>query len=272
MKKFLLLGVVAAGFGLFGCTKNPPALDPLDASAARATATDSTGFGRRKITEVAVSALPASVTAYVTTNYAGATIEKAGKDELGNVLVFLKTSAGPKALLFDASGVFKQEVATKGPHGGGPGGPGGPHGPDHGTQIAPKDLPSAIGSYVSANYAGATVDFAVLDSTKGYVVMLTLNTQPAQRKTLLFNLDGTFNKELQRDGHKKDGNVTPVAADLPKAITDYVTANYAGATIARAGKDPTTGEYLVHLHTADKKEVTLLFAADGTFKQAMTHK
>lgn len=262
MKNLVLLGTLAAFFGLAACSKNTT-VDPQDnTSAARATATDSTGFGRHKITEVAVSALPASVTDYITKTYAGATVEKAGKDDQGNFIVFITVNNQPKALLFDSAGTFKQEVPTRGPKGG--------HGGPHGTKIDPANLPTAITSYVTTNYAGATVDFAVLDSTKGYLVMITLS---GQKKTLLFNADGSFNQELQPRGHQKNGNIQPLqTSDLPKAVTDYITANYAGATIKRAGKDATTGEYLVHLHTSDGKEVTLLFNADGSFKQAMTHK
>lgn len=74
-------------------------------------------YGKKaKLTEVAVADLPASVGAYVTTNYAGYTIKKAGKDTDGNLIVGLSDGTNHKALKFDAAGLFKEELQIP-PHG-----------------------------------------------------------------------------------------------------------------------------------------------------------
>ena len=89
---------------------------------------------RAKLTEVAINTLPANVSAYVTKNYAGYTIKRAGKDADGNLLVGLDNGTGHKVLKFDSSGNFKEELQVPpheqgpGEHGGGPGGPNGPGG------------------------------------------------------------------------------------------------------------------------------------------------
>ena len=76
-----------------------------------------THYGKKaKLTEVDIATLPASVGTYVTANYAGFTIKKAGKDADGNLLVGIKNDATHKVLKFDSTGVFKEELAIP-PHG-----------------------------------------------------------------------------------------------------------------------------------------------------------
>ncbi len=80
---------------------------------------------KARLTEVAITALPASVSAYVSTNYAGYTIKRAGADADGNLIVGLDNGTGHKVLKFTSAGVFKEELQIP-PHGKGQGGPGGP--------------------------------------------------------------------------------------------------------------------------------------------------
>jgi hypothetical protein len=82
---------------------------------------------KAKLTEVAITALPATVTAYVTKNYAGYTIKRAGKDADGNLLVGLDNGTGHKVLKFDSAGNFKEELQIP-PHEKGQGEHGGPNG------------------------------------------------------------------------------------------------------------------------------------------------
>jgi hypothetical protein len=83
-------------------------------------------YGKRaKLTEVAITDLPVSVSTYVTANYAGYTIKRAGKDADGNYLVGLDNGTAPKVLKFDATGAFKEELQVP-PHEKGPGQHGGP--------------------------------------------------------------------------------------------------------------------------------------------------
>jgi len=188
------------------------------------------------------------------------------RDDQGNFFVGITQNSTRKALLFNADGTFNHELALKkGPDGKGPGKDGrGKR--DSLQQVAVTDLPAAITSYISANYAGATVNVAAKDDNRGYLVMITLNDV---KKTLLFNTDGTFNQEIVR---VLRGKLTDVAAaDLPAAITSYITTNYAGSTIKRAGK-LADGQFVVSVKPSTGNPVDLLFAADGTFKQVLKHR
>ncbi|WP_421826410.1 PepSY-like domain-containing protein [Larkinella sp.] len=270
MKKPLFIALTVIVAGLYGCNQSQQTVTPDTDSAISATSTarlasDSSGFFCRKnITKIAVTDLPTSVSNYLSTNYAGATVDYAAKDDTGNFLVAITQNGETKALLFNADGTFNEELALKG----GPGRKGGSHGKGGGKkgsleQIAVADLPSAITSYISTNYAGAEVKTAAKDSTRGYLVMIVVSDQA---KTLLFNTDGTFNKEVSKPLR---GNFTSVAvADLPAAVTTYITTTYAGSTIKDAAKNA-SGQLVVVVKTSDGKPVALLFEADGTFKQVL---
>lgn len=76
-----------------------------------------THYGKKaKLMEVDIATLPASVGTYVTANYAGYTVKKAGKDADGNLLVGLKNEANHKVLKFNSAGKFVEELAIP-PHG-----------------------------------------------------------------------------------------------------------------------------------------------------------
>ena len=76
-----------------------------------------THYGKKaKLMEVDIATLPASVGTYVTANYAGYTVKKAGKDADGNLLVGLKNEANHKVLKFNSAGKFLEELAIP-PHG-----------------------------------------------------------------------------------------------------------------------------------------------------------
>ncbi len=264
MKKIVIAGLIALfGAGLWSCNQNEAVLADADSAinAAR-IGSDTTGFHcRDSLTKVDVSALPATVTSYISASYAGATVNYAAKDDAGNFLVAITQNNQRKALLFNADGTFSRELSLRG--GGGKG-----HGHGHRgkgdslTLVAVANLPAAITSYITTNYASATITAAALDATRGYFVMITQNSQ---RQTLLFNADGTFNQAIVRGTH---GNYTAIeASTLPAAVTTYITTNYAGATIRAAGKS-TTGQFKVIVQPTTGRLVELLFAADGTFVQA----
>ena len=83
---------------------------------------------KSKLTEVEVTALPATVTAYISKNYAGYTAKKAGKDADGNLLVGITNGTDFKVLKFDSAGVFKEELPVPPHDKGGKDGKGGPGG------------------------------------------------------------------------------------------------------------------------------------------------
>ncbi|MEZ4901210.1 MAG: hypothetical protein R2822_05325 [Spirosomataceae bacterium] len=141
------------------------------------------------------------------------------------------------------------------------------------TEIAAADLPADVTSYINTNFAGSEVQFAGKDAAGQIVVGLKL--ADGTHKGLLFNADGTFNKALER--YNKGAKMTKVeVADLPTAVTGYVSANYGTYTIHKAGKND-AGEYFVVIQLTagtdeEKKASTKVvqFNADGTFKQEMT--
>jgi hypothetical protein len=129
------------------------------------------------------------------------------------------------------------------------------------TELATADLPAAVTSYISANYAGAELKFAGKDQAGNVVVGLKL--ADGTPKGLLFDNTGTFKQELSR--YKKHAKLTRVdVAALPASITAYVAANFAGAAIKHAGTNG-AGQFFVMVVVGDKPSV-LVFEADGSFK------
>ena len=131
------------------------------------------------------------------------------------------------------------------------------------TTVDPAALPTAIVTYISTNYAGATIKFAGTDTQGQYVVGITLNSVETG---LLFDANGVFVKALQHYARKAKLTAVEVTA-LPASITTYVTATYAGYTIKRAGTDA-DGNYYVAINDGTNSKV-LLFDATGAFKQEL---
>ncbi len=275
MKKLIMAGFVAVlGLvGLYGCNNNA-SVDPSDVSSARLGAAVMDSAGRPcSLTKVEVSSLPTTVTAYITANYAGATVKEAAKDSNGNFDVMILVGGLPRVLQFNADGTFKMELTFKRGKGfGANGGPGGHDGPG-GHNAAPVSvtaLPAAVTSYITTNYAGATITGAVQGPNGGFLVLISVSNTP---KALEFNADGTFSKEVVKGAGRNNGNFQEIAlTDLPAAITTYITTNYPTATVKRAAKSTYDGQVVVMLETTDGKHVALLFNADGTFKQVLTKK
>lgn len=225
MKKLLFLGIAFVGFSLASCNKDilspDSQLSNISANAggvgdAGTANADTTRMPPPKLDSIAISSLPTTITTYISSNYAGATVQKAGKDKDGNFVVLISQNNTPKGLLFNSSGVFQKELPAPpqgkgGPMGGQQGGPKGQGGnggqqgqggtnagqgqqaPPQLTAVDVKNLPSAITTYISTKYTGATVDKAGTDKDGNYVVLILVNNQP---KGLLFDAKGTFQKEL----------------------------------------------------------------------------
>ncbi|WP_215237855.1 hypothetical protein [Dyadobacter helix] len=204
MKKLLILAFVTiGGLGFTGCQKDETAVDLSTETAADLTSVENaaaryalladsvtTQKCKGKLTEVATSELAASITSYITASYAGAEIKFAAKDEAGRVVVAIVLADGTaKGLLFNADGTFKEELK------------------DHGrkaklTEVEVSSLPASITDYVAANYAGAEIKKAGTNTDGEYFVGILAD---GTMKVLLFNADGTFNKELEKPakGHGK---------------------------------------------------------------------
>jgi len=192
---------------------------------------------------VAVEDLPDAIRAYVTTNYADATIKKSKlKDDqyyvgLDNELI----------LVFDQEGNFLEETTFM-------------HGPKghFGEAVAIEDLPSGVADYVATNYPDGTIAHAKLFEEQYYVGVKS----ETSKTILIFDANGNFIEERAATHGGHGGNYLAVE-DLPAAITDYVTANYAGAEIVKA-KLKKDGEYAVFLMN-DTTKILLVFDSEGNF-------
>ncbi|WP_461089206.1 PepSY-like domain-containing protein [Spirosoma gilvum] len=221
MKTLLVFSCVAAlVVGISSCNKS--SVDPADADASARTAgvTSSSATGPHSVTAVDVASLPAAITTYITTNYAGATIKEALKDSKGNYAVAIVQNSTLKLLVFTADGAFVKEAdglkrghrdsthhapgdsahhpkgdslhhpkPTPGDsaHHPRPGGPGS-------TTVDVSSLPGAITTYINTNYAGATIEKAAQDKNSDYLVAIL--TSDKKRVLLLFGSDGTFKRAI----------------------------------------------------------------------------
>ncbi len=141
---------------------------------------------RDSINAVNIAALPAAVTSYIAKNYAGATIDFAGKATTSGYIVGITVGGVRKALQFNPNGSFNQELPTPtGRHG---------WGGDF-TEVAVANLPAAITTYIKTNYAGATINRAGKGGVNGdYIVSIT--TTDSKHVGLAFNADGSFKAAL----------------------------------------------------------------------------
>lgn len=153
-------------------------------SAKNEAGRDSTGRHERpcKLTEIGTGSLPPSVTTYITSNYADATIERAGENQAGHYLIAIKKADGTvSGLIFDATGVFLNKKALR------------PH-PDLGSPVEIASLPGTITIYIADTYAGSTIEKANLRSDREYVVLI--KKPDASLTALAFDANGNFLIEL----------------------------------------------------------------------------
>ena len=154
--------------------------------------------------------------------------------------------------------------------------------PRHRTDsIAFSSLPSTVGTYLTANYAGYTFRKAFTDkdvsgNIAGYVVVINYNGKPVGLK---FDIAGAFVKVLEqregrdlggrgfrhggrfedRDGLKRD---TVAISALPAAISSYFSSNYATDTLVRAFKGKDSSIIVLSINNGPYATV---FNANGTF-------
>lgn len=157
-----------------------------------------------------------------------------------------------------------------GNHGGGPGNGhhgGGSYGSGHGHRGIPiplDSLPAAITTYITLNYPADTLKCAMSDTmcsvTGGAVIKVILKTTSATFIKLVFTPAGIYLMTTERD----------LYANVPTAVSGYVTTNYATytpATMVEKCTLPTTPasfNYVIFLKSpTSKKRVTI--KDDGTF-------
>lgn len=162
-----------------------------------ATTADSTGkthTGKKcSITEVEVASLPAAITSYVSTTYAGSTINKAGTTASGNYAVHvILADATHKGLIFDSAGKFLEERTKKGGKGG-----------TRPEKVDVSTLPTSIPAYATANYAGSSIVFAFKGSLGGFGVLV--KKADGTKVMLGFDDAGVFVAELEMKGKSRKG-------------------------------------------------------------------
>jgi hypothetical protein len=130
------------------------------------------------------------------------------------------------------------------------------------TEISSADLGAAVTDYITATYPGATVEYAAKDASGRIVVAIVLADGTVSG--LLFNADGTFNKELKQ--HAPKAKLTRIdSTALPVAVTSYISTTYPGASIKEAATN-VDGLYYIAIKVVDAVKV-LIFNADGTFNK-----
>lgn len=134
------------------------------------------------------------------------------------------------------------------------------------TDVAIADLPVAITNYITASYEGGTTVRAGTNNEDGsYGVLVEL--ADGRKVGVKFDADGAFVAERT----KKQRGESVAVEDLDAVITDYITANYADATIlgARSFDDEKTG---VAIQQADESKLGLAFDTGGAFLGEMSLK
>lgn len=199
--------------------------------------------------EVDSTALPQAILDYLVANHAGVAIDIAGvNQEDGEYVVLLESGV---VLIFDMDGNLLDEFNED------------DYDDDYDDfeEVDTTSLSQAIKDYLTTNYAGIAIDFAAFDTEEEeYLIFLENGV------IVIFDKDGNFIEEEQDDDDYEDDCEEVDIADLPTAITDYITANYSGIEIEEAWYDAEEKIYYIEL----ANEVVLVFNEDGSFVEEYT--
>lgn len=204
----------------------------------------------KSVTEdISVSALPSSISLYVSENYPDASISSTTKTS-STYNVILSTS---EQLSFDSNGNFinEKELAIlcdstdshsgHGHHGGGPHHHGDGH---HKGGIYVDSLPSGVSDYVLGNYSGYTIHDAQYDSLCqfGKVINVMIDSSKVLHHKLIFNTTGAF----LALAHRID------STSIPVAIISTLTSSYPTYTLRKRAErltlDDASLQYRIFLH------------------------
>ncbi|MGB0864434.1 MAG: PepSY-like domain-containing protein [Saprospiraceae bacterium] len=128
------------------------------------------------------------------------------------------------------------------------------------NSIDTTELLQLIKDYVATNYPDESIKRAKEDKDGNFIVGLTGHV------FLLFDSEGAF-VEIHEFAHRKHGEKVEIE-DLPTAITDYITANYEGATIKVAFSQD--DEYRVGIINNENERVLVIFDSEGNFVEEKT--
>ena len=227
---------------------------------------------------VTAADLPASISTYLSTNYSGYTLKKAFKvslnGSLDSYIVVIFYNGKPVGLKFDAEGnfvrVFEQrERGDLRGRGWKRGGRFDGRDGQHRDTIALSSLSAAITTYFQLTYPTDTLLHAFVNKDGSTVVVSTNNGLYATA----FSSTGVFLKRAQIFPHQ--GRKTMVAeADLPAAISAYLSTSYPGYVFDRAFAIKSNNVVLAYvvLINANNTRYALEFNAAGTFvRNAVIH-
>lgn len=194
--------------------------------------------------EVDSASLPKPILDYLLANHAGVEIDVAGLNATEQEYVVVLESG--IVLIFDMDGNLLDEFTEDDYE----------EYEDEYEEVDNDSLSQAIKDYLLTNYAGIAIDFAVFDTEdEEYIVYLDNGV------IVIFDKDGNFLEEDEDDGDYEDDCDEVDLADLPSAVTDYITTNYAGEQIEEAWFDADEKQYYIEL----SNDLVLIFNEDGTF-------
>jgi hypothetical protein len=224
---------------------------------------------------VASSALPSAIGTYLTANYSGYTFKKAysiadSAKAITNYIVVIKYNSALVGLKFTADGTFVSILEQRAGHdlmgqGWHRGGPFDDRDGKHRDTIAISALPAAVTSYFKTTYPTDTLLHASIMPDSAYVLISKNNGLYAT----VIKAAGTFVKRIQINLHPGKP-VAVTAANLPAAITTYLTTTYPGYVFEKAysfSVSSTLKGYAV-LITSNSTKYIVTFDASDTFLKA----
>ena len=232
--------------------------------------------GSRRDT-ISESNLPATVSAYISSNYSGSVFHRAFalKNSSGTVTGYVAViyfNDKPVGLQFDSDGNFQKvlEQRERGDLEGGGWHHGGRFHHRDGLQkdtVALANLPVSIQTYLTANYGADTVIKAFTNPDSSYVVLSKNNGLYAN----IFDASGSFVERSELPSrHGLSQNVE--AAVLPATITAYLGSAYPNYVFKKAFSSMQNGAlagYTV-LIDANNTKYAVQFDASGNFIRAST--
>jgi len=224
---------------------------------------------------IVFSTLPAAALTYLSTNYSGYTAVKAFaiKDSTKTVINYIaviKYNGNIVGIKFTTTGTFvavlEQEAGqdlgddnNQGCHQGGPFDDRGGFRPD---TIALSAIPTVVKTYFTTNYAKDTLLMASIAPDGDYVLI-------SKNVTLFATVltpTGTLVAHSQIDARNTD-HAAVTAANLPAAITTYLTATYPGYVFNRAYSEKVNGVLQGYdvIITSNNTQYLVQFNASGSF-------
>ncbi|HEY9117585.1 MAG TPA: PepSY-like domain-containing protein, partial [Roseivirga sp.] len=220
--KLLLMLLMAFTVILSSCDEE--GIDPMliDEENALLNEIDSTVFGAANMENwvlVAETQVPESVINYVLEHYGDDIIEHLWVDENGGFVVLLVRGI---AIRFNNDGIFiKVILKAKRKRN---------HGADEGD-FDISDLPQAALDYMASHFPELEIERIEVDGEGNFYVKI-------EGFIVIFDADGNFKevRSRQRKEEERRNHWTGIdISRLPDVIVEYISLNYAEATIIRAG-------------------------------------